>query len=143
MTRHRSTAGWLLIALLTSGCVHQQFVIRTDPPGVHVYYNEQLIGDSPVTHEFLWYEPYRVRVEKQGLPTLQHHGVLKAPLWMWFPLDGLMVIAPLPLTDRHDLAFDFAHPRPDDLANAKEQAEHPIVTHTGVIDDLRRIHQTR
>ena len=132
--------GWLLAL---TGCVHQQLIVKTTPPGAQVYYNGQLIGQSPVTHEFVWYEPYRVRVEKAGLPTLQQNGVLKAPLWLWFPLDGLMVILPLPLTDRHHLAFDFEHPTPAQIAAAKQAEFEPPVTHTGVLDDLRRIHEQK
>ena len=137
--------GSLLASLLAlaTGCVHQELIINTTPPGAHIYYNERLIGTSPVTHEFLWYEPYRVRVEKTGLPTLQHNGVLKAPPWLWFPLDGLMVILPFPLKDRHHITLDFEHPRPEEVAAAQETLEHPRVTHTGVLDDLRRIHEQR
>ena len=141
-TRHGLWRG-LLAAVSLAGCVHQELIVRTTPPGAAVYYNGRLVGTSPLTHEFLWYEPYQVRVEKAGFPPLQENGVLKAPPWMWFPMDGLMVITPLPLTDRHYTSFDFEHPSPAQVAAAIESKEHPPQTHTGILDDLRRIHQQR
>ena len=137
---------WYMVVLATgllTGCVHQELIVKTTPPGADVYYNGQFVGASPVTHEFLWYEPYQLRVEKQGFPPLQHNAALKAPPWMWFPLDGLMAVLPLPLKDRHYVAFYFEHPVPEQVSAALESKEHPSQTHTGVIDDLRRIHGQR
>jgi len=137
-----NTRRWFLLAasvLTASGCVTQQLVVKTTPPGADVYYNGELIGQSPLKHEFLWYEPYQIRVEKEGRQPLQENGVIKAPLWMWFPLDGIMALLPLPLRDRYYVTFNFEQPKPEHVAAAREPQEPPL-THTGVIDDLRRIH---
>ena len=144
LTRCFLTRGLLLTAMCLTGCVRQQLMIRTTPPGANVYYNGRLLGASPVTYDFLWYEPYRVRVEKEGQIPLQENGVLKAPVWMWFPLDGIMAVLPLPLKDRHYINFDFTNPKPQHIAAAQEPpSETTQPTHTGVLDDLRRIHQKR
>ena len=149
MTRDRSlrpascvVRSVLLCAALFSatGCVHQQLVIKSTPPGADVLYNGQLIGQTPLVQEFLWYEPYRIRVEKEGLSPLQENGSLKAPFWMWFPIDGVMAVLPLPLKDRHYITFDFEHPKTEHVAAAAEPQE-PVTTHAGLFDDLRRIHQ--
>lgn len=136
---------WVLFAslLFTTGCVRQMLIVKTEPPGANVFYNGVPVGQTPLMHEFLWYEPYQLRVEKEGQPTLQQNGILKAPPWMWFPIDGIMAVLPLPLKDRHYVSFDFAHPQPEQIAAAQESLEHPSVPHTGVLDDLRRIHQSR
>jgi hypothetical protein len=132
----------ITVILTTTGCVRQLLTIETTPPGAHVYFNDRLMGSSPVTEEFLWYEPYHIRVEHPDHDTLQENGKLNAPFWMWFPLDGLMAVLPLPLKDRHRVHFDFTNPTPAHIAAAQAPPE-TIPTHTGVLHDLGRIHRQK
>ncbi len=139
----RLTLYALLVCLVAmTGCVKQLLLVETTPPGAKIFYNGHYLGESPLTTEFLWYEPYRLRVEHAEYSPLQENGVLKAPPWLWFPLDGVMAVLPLPFRDRHRITFDFQSPQPEHIAAVMEAAESPP-THTGLLEDLRRIHQQR
>lgn len=86
--------------LLANGCVRRELTIRTDPPGAAVYVNDQLKGESPVSYDFTWYGHYRLTLRKDGYARVDDRRMLRAPVWLWIPLDLVMELLPLTITDR-------------------------------------------
>ena len=76
----------LLIATL-SGCVRRTITISTDPPQARVFLNDQEIGRSEVSTDFLWYGDYDVVIRKEGYETLQTHWTIEPPWYQWIPFD--------------------------------------------------------
>ncbi len=80
-------ASALSACLLAIGCVRRTISITTDPPNARVFLNDQEIGQSAVTTDFLWYGDYDVIVRKEGYKTLQTHWDVKPPWYQWIPFD--------------------------------------------------------
>jgi hypothetical protein len=70
-----------------SGCVRRTITITTDPPQARVFLNDQEIGRSEVSTDFLWYGDYDVVIRKEGYETLQTHWTIKPPWYQWIPFD--------------------------------------------------------
>ena len=67
--RSRRGAGLLLGAIASvvlSGCVERTLLVRTDPPGAHVWVNGTDRGTSPVTVRYVHEGRFDVRIEKDG-----------------------------------------------------------------------------
>src|SRR5262245_38992736 len=62
--------GLILSAVLLAGCVRRTMTIESDPPGALVYMNNQEVGRTPVTREFIWYGFYDVQLRRDGYKTL-------------------------------------------------------------------------
>ena len=91
--------------LVTTGCVRRSLTIRSEPPGALVYFNDQLIGESPVTYDFTWYGWHRIILRKQGYDRLDDHKELRAPLYLWIPLDLVMELLPFPIRDARTWSY--------------------------------------
>ena len=55
----------ILLVAATSGCVRRTIKITTEPPGARVFLNDQEVGRSEVSTDFLWYGDYDVVVRKE------------------------------------------------------------------------------
>jgi hypothetical protein len=96
----------MLAILLVSGCVTQQMVIRTNPPGASVTIDGQALKDpTPVTHPFLWYKTMTIRVERSGYQPVETQERVWTPWWMIFPLDGLWTLLPVPFKDERVFTY--------------------------------------
>ncbi len=98
----------LLIALVaaTPACVRRTIKITTEPPNARVFLNDQEIGRSEVTTDFLWYGDYDVTIRKEGYQTLQTNWTVKAPWYQWVPFDFFAeVLWPGQLHDQHERHF--------------------------------------
>jgi hypothetical protein len=89
--------------MLCSGCVQRKLTVTSDPPGAVVTLNDQDVGRTPFTRDFIWYGTYDVAVREEGYQTLKTHSRVIAPWWQWFPIDLLTEF--LPVTDRHALHY--------------------------------------
>jgi hypothetical protein len=85
--------------------VHRTLTIRTDPPGATVYINDQLKGTSPLTYDFVWYGAYRLTLRKDGYQRLDDRKMLRAPLYLWIPLDLVMELLPLRVPDHRTWSY--------------------------------------
>jgi PEGA domain len=113
----RLNAGTVLIAvllLMATGCVQRVLTVNTNPPGALVYLNQQEIGRTPCSKDFLWYGDYDVAVRMDGYETLKTDAAVASPWWQWIPLD--LVTDILPLKDEHVLHYTLK-PIPDENAN--------------------------
>ena len=96
------------LAVLTAatGCVRRTITISTEPPQALVFLNDQEIGRSAVTTDFLWYGDYDVIIRKEGFETLKTHWDINAPWYQVIPLDFFAeVLWPGHLHDRHSRHF--------------------------------------
>jgi len=69
------------------GCVRRTMVITTEPPQALVFLNDQEVGRSEVSTDFLWYGDYDVVIRKEGYQTLKTHWPVKAPWYQVPPID--------------------------------------------------------
>jgi hypothetical protein len=99
---------WLLIAgccLLVTGCVRRQLTIRSEPPGATVMINDEVLGVTPHSYDFLWYGWHRISLTKDGYERLDDRVKLTAPPALWVPFDLAMEL--LPVTFRDDRQFSY------------------------------------
>jgi hypothetical protein len=75
------------VLLLAGGCVQRTMTINSDPPGAVVVMNDQELGRTPLTKDFIWYGTYDVQVRMDGYETLSTRQRVIAPVWQWPPFD--------------------------------------------------------
>ena len=105
--------------VLTSlaGCVRRTMTITTDPPNALVFLNDQEVGRSTVTTDFLWYGDYDVIIRKKGYETLKTNWSIKPPWYQIMPLDFFFeVLWPGQLHDQrsHHFKLSVAQIPPED-----------------------------
>ncbi len=89
-----------------SGCVRRTLTITTDPPNARVYLNDEEVGRSKVTTDFLWYGDYRVTLRSQGYQTLETNWQVDPPWFEVVPIDFFAeVLWPGQLHDQHERHF--------------------------------------
>jgi hypothetical protein len=103
-------ATWLgiaLCAILCVGCakVQRTLSINSDPPGALVFMNDQEVGRTPVTRDFIWYGWYDLVLRKEGYKTMKTRAEVIAPPWQWPPFDFAAEFSPARLKDRHQLLY--------------------------------------
>lgn len=115
--RYSSLAILSLLAFL--GCVRRTITITTEPPHALVFLNDQEIGRSEVSTDFLWYGDYDVVIRKEGYKTLKTHWEVKPPWYQRIPLDFFSeVLWPGHLVDAHCQHFELEAqklPTPEDM----------------------------
>jgi PEGA domain len=95
-----------VLGLLTPACVRRTINITTEPPNARVFLNDQEVGRSAVTTDFLWYGDYGVTIRKEGFETLETNWVIKPPWYQRIPLDFFTeVLWPGQLHDTHSRHF--------------------------------------
>ncbi len=96
---------WSVVCGLTMGCVHRTLTVHSEPEGASLILNDQNMGPTPYTGPFEWYGWYRIRIEKEGFHRLDDRAFVRAPIYLWIPLDFLMEL--LPVTIRDDQVFSY------------------------------------
>jgi len=90
-----------------TGCVRRTLTITTAPPQALVYLNDQEVGRSELTTDFLWYGDYDVVIRKEGCKTLHTHLQLDPPWYQVVPLDFFAeVLWPRRVVDSHYAHFE-------------------------------------
>ena len=97
----------LFLVLICGGCakVQRTISINSDPPGAVLIMNDQEVGRTPITRDFIWYGWYDVVLRKEGYKTLKTRAKVIAPPWQWPPFDLAAEFSPARLKDRHKLMF--------------------------------------
>lgn len=117
----------LLIGLMCAGCsrVQRTLSVNSDPPGALLFMNDQELGRTPVTRDFIWYGWYDVTLRKEGFKTLKTRAKVIAPAWQFPPFDLLAEFSPARLKDRHQLTFTLEPedepPSSDEMLGRAEQ----------------------
>ena len=102
--------------------------ITTEPPNALVSLNDQEVGRSEVTTDFLWYGDYEVTVRKEGYQTLQTNWKIKPPWYQRVPIDFFAeVLWPGRIHDarsRHFVLAPATIPTPEEvIGRARETRE--------------------
>ena len=84
-----SLAATLAVITTSTGCVRRTITITTEPPHALVFLNDQEVGRSTVTTDFLWYGDYDVIIRKQGYESLRTHVQVTEPWYQVPPVDFL------------------------------------------------------
>jgi hypothetical protein len=88
-----SNTNLLLFALVASlllpstGCVRRRLNVRTNPPGALVYVDNQQIGTTPCSVDFVYYGTREIRLVKPGFETLTVNQPIPTPWYEFPPLD--------------------------------------------------------
>ena len=102
-------AGSLVLAsmlLLTAGCVTQQLHVQSNPPGARAFVNGRFVGETPVTTPFDWYVNYTIHVEKVGYLPVDERQAVRAPWYMWVPIDLETEALPWRVRDERRFTYD-------------------------------------
>jgi hypothetical protein len=76
--------GIVVLAISTpAGCVRRTLTINTVPQGATVWLNDEEIGKTPVSVDFLWYGDYDVIARLDDHETLRTHQNITEP---WYQL---------------------------------------------------------
>ncbi len=96
----------LSAAFALSGCVRRLVCIDSQPQGAEVYFDRKPIGQTPCTHEFLYYGSHHLELVKDGHANVRTTAKLKGPIYEYFPLCFFSeVVIPWELTDMHAFSF--------------------------------------
>ena len=96
----------ITIVSVLPGCVRRTLTITTDPPSALVFLNDEEIGRSAVSTDFLWYGNYDVVIRKKGFKTVQTNWPVKPPWYQIVPVDFFAeVLWPGHLHDAHSRHF--------------------------------------
>jgi len=75
------------IVLPACGCVRRRLNVRTNPPGALVYVDNQQIGTTPCSTDFVYYGTREIRLVKPGFETLTVNQPIPTPWYQYPPLD--------------------------------------------------------
>lgn len=78
------------MAFPSSGCVRRRLTVRTNPPGALVYVDNQQIGTTPCSVDFIHYGTREIRLIKPGFETLTVNQPIPTP---WYQYPGLDFIS--------------------------------------------------
>ena len=124
-----------LIGLMVPGCVRRTMTISTEPSHALVFLNDQEVGRSTVTTDFLWYGDYDVVIRQEGYQTLQTHWEIKPPWYQMVPLDFFAeVLWPQHLHDQHERHFIL---EPAEWPTQKELIQRADETRQQALDSRR------
>jgi hypothetical protein len=110
----------LILLPLIVGCARHTLTVTSDPPGALVFLNDQEIGRTPVTRDFMWYGTYDVQLRLAGYETVKTKARLVAPPWFWPPLD--LAGETLPLRDDRRLSYSLK-PHSDQSADVTQMLQ--------------------
>lgn len=76
-----------LVCLLSTGCVRRRMTLRTNPPGAQVFIDDQEIGQTPCSTNFVYYGTRKITVIKDGYRTETLYQKFSPPWYQIPPLD--------------------------------------------------------
>lgn len=82
--RFQSALICLLTMMTLGGCVRRRMTVRSQPPGAMVYIDDQQIGTTPVSTDFVYYGTRKIKLVKDQFETMQTYHTI-APPWYQIP----------------------------------------------------------
>jgi len=111
----RFTRGCVMAALLATlllpaaGCVRRRLNVRTNPPGALVYVDNQQIGTTPCSVDFIYYGTREIRLIKPGYETLTVNQPIPTPWYQYPPLDFVSEnLIATKIRDNRTVTYDLA-----------------------------------
>jgi hypothetical protein len=83
----RSAVVAALALLCLGGCMQRRMTLVSNPPGATAYVDGVEIGQTPVSHDFIYYGTREIRLVKDGYETLTVMQPMSAPWYQVPPLD--------------------------------------------------------
>ncbi|MEN0111337.1 MAG: PEGA domain-containing protein [Planctomycetota bacterium] len=97
----------LLVTVAASGCVRRRLTVRSNPPGAVVHVDNQRIGETPCSVDYVYYGTREVRLSAPGYETLTVNQPLPPP---WYELPGIDFISenlvPRTIEDARTVSFN-------------------------------------
>lgn len=125
-----------------AGCVRRTLTIETDPQGAIVTLNDEEIGPTPVSRDFLWYGDYDVVLRKKGYATVHDHVVLYAPWYQVPPFDFIAdVLWPGLIHDQRHASFKLEPwdpPSHDEVVERAMDLREKVLTAQGGLNEPSR-----
>ncbi|MEO0529883.1 MAG: PEGA domain-containing protein [Planctomycetota bacterium] len=102
----------MIIAMTATGCVRRRLTVRTNPPGAIVHVDNQRIGTTPCSVDYVYYGTREIRMALPGYETLTVNQPLPAP---WYELPGIDFISenlvPSRIEDSRTVSFNLTPQR--------------------------------
>lgn len=115
-----------LIAVLVAfqGCVTRELYITSDPEGAAVLINDTYRGTTPMTHSFVHYQTFGIRLQKEGYHPLYVEEKISAPLYEKPGIDFVSeALVPKQIKDRRELHYSLKkNDNVDDLDEVLKRA---------------------
>ncbi len=115
MVRHHSTPISVILCLVVGlvalfpGCVRRRLMVRSNPPGAMVYVDNQPIGSTPCSTDFVYYGTREIRLVKPGYETLTVNQPIPAPWYELPPLDFVSEnMIPRKIQDYRTVSYNMA-----------------------------------
>ncbi|MEO1496744.1 MAG: PEGA domain-containing protein [Planctomycetota bacterium] len=99
-------------SVLQTGCLRRRLIVRSQPPGAAVQIDNQPIGVTPASTDYVYYGTREVKLSLPGYETLTVNQPLPTP---WYALPGVDFFTenlwPFPIDDRRELNFNLQRQR--------------------------------
>lgn len=80
-------AALAVAVLVPTGCVRRRLLVRSNPSGAMVFVDNQQIGTTPCSVDFIYYGTREIRLVKAGFETLTVNQPIPAPWYQIPPID--------------------------------------------------------
>ena len=150
MPRHNLPLALLVLSaacLFGSGCVQRRLTIRSNPPGATVYVDNREIGQTPISHSFIYYGQRQIRLEKDGYETLTQMVNVPAP-WYEYPVIDFFSenVVPGEIRDERDYSFNLVPQYvvpPEQLLGRADELRRGVHAATGTAPPSVRVGPSR
>ncbi|PHS00957.1 MAG: hypothetical protein COA78_23240 [Blastopirellula sp.] len=117
-------AAILVTILGSTGCVRRRMTVRTNPPGAVLYVDNQEVGVTPVSTDYLYYGDRILRLEKDGFEPVEQSHKFKVPWYQYPPLDFVTEnLIPWEIRDEREIDFEMKPQRIVPPAELRQRAE--------------------
>jgi hypothetical protein len=97
------------VVLLETGCVRRRLNVFSNPPGALVYVDNQQIGTTPCSVDFIYYGTREIRLVKPGYETLTVNQPIPMPWYQIPPLDFFSEnLAGTKIRDNRTISYNLA-----------------------------------
>ncbi len=110
----------LLVLVMSFGCVRTNVSVNSEPTGATVFFDGQEKGVTPLEFELDWYGWHKFQLRKEEFAPIDKLERIKAPVYLWIPLDLFVSILPIDVNDKHE--FNFSLEKKDIDGQIKEQS---------------------
>ena len=100
-------AALLAAIVLSQGCVRRRLTVHSNPPGALVYVDNQQIGTTPCSVDFVYYGTREIRLVRPGYETLTINQPIPTPWYQVPPIDFISEnLVPYKIRDNRTVAFN-------------------------------------
>lgn len=120
----------ILLVLAASGCVRRRLTVRSNPAGAIVHVDNQQIGTTPCSVDYVYYGTREIRLVLPGYETLTVNQPLPAP---WYQVPGIDFVSenlvPRRIEDARTVSFNLQPQRlmaPEEVIARGEQLRRQV-----------------